>query len=1077
MPTEPPTNPIPTDMKFKNILTLIAILLSVAGYAQRQITGSVRSSADTTALPGVVVIELGTNNAVTTDSQGNYKINVRSESSVLTFSSLGYVQQQQNVGSRRVIGVLLQPDTYAIDAVVAIGYGTTTKSDLTGSVGSLKSRDIESSTALSVNDIMSGRMAGVMVTSSGGEPGAGFSIRIRGAGSINADMEPLYVIDGIPYEKTATQSSAFSGMGTSTLDPLALLNPADIESLEVLKDASATAIYGSRGANGVILITTKSGKQGQTKISYSGSVGVAVKPQKEMEMLNAQEYADYQYNIMRYGGVAHNYRYIDDQMMPVSYADSVGHNWQREMFRTALQQNHNVSVSGGSQSGDYAVSVGHTSQEGIIENSSYERTTMRINLNQRITRRLKGNAMLTYTSTTQNGSVISSDVGVGAAAGVIQQMLVFRPVNVGSLDEIDMEQTPPVSNPLLYNEQAVRKNTINRTQYAFSLTYEILPELNLRTAYSGFVNNVRTKEFMPKVVGPGYQTNGKNTSAYGTDTKWVSETTLNFKKQFNRISRIDAMLGFTVESLRNRTESTTVQNILDETLGEESMGWGTEVALPVTNSITETSLMSVFGRVNYTYRNRYLFTASLRADGSSKFRKGNKFSYFPSAAFAWRISEENFMRSQDVVSNLKLRLSYGRTGNQSIGAYSTFDRMSLAYTLYSEKNLAGGIYPSQIGSQDLRWETTDQYNIGIDLGLFNNRINLTADLYRKNSTDLLLQQPVSHTTGADYIVNNIGSVRNQGVEFALNAMVVDNRNFRWETNFNLSMNRNEVLDLGSVDYYLVDPSNNTQFINAFILRKGGSVGDMYGYKYRGVYQYGDFVEFYDVDPVSGAMTLKSPEECLALYKPNKRYTPMPGVADRASVNVAPGFAKYADLDGNGIVNDLDRTVIGHSEPKFYGGWTNSFNYKNIDLKLFVQYSYGNDIFNASMSAYGTAMRLNNKTREIWQGSWKPNAPQNEYPYTTDISGSRDLASSMSVEDGSYIRIKEITLGYTFPTRLISRLGIANLRVYVTAQNLWTISNYSYYDPEVSFRNPLASGWDKFSYPRPRTVMGGVAITF
>ena len=1077
MSTELPTNSKKIVMNRKIILTLTAALLSLSLYAQKQVTGVVRSSADTTALPGVVVIELGTNNAVTTDSGGGYKINVRSDNSVLTFTSLGYIQQQQNVGNRKVIGVLLQPDTYAIDAVVAIGYGTTKKSDLTGSVGSLKSRDIENSTALSINDIMAGRMAGVMVTSSGGEPGSGFSIRIRGAGSINADMEPLYVIDGIPYEKSATQSTAFGGMGTSSLDPLAMLNPADIESLEVLKDASATAIYGSRGANGVILITTKSGKQGRTKISYSGSIGVSVKPQKEMEMLNAQEFADYRYNIMKYGGVAADPRYIDDQMMPVNYADSVGHNWQREMFRTALQQNHNVSVSGGTQSGDYAVSVGHTNQEGIIRNSGYERTTMRVNLNQRLTRRLKGNAMLTYTSTSQNGSVISSDVGIGAASGVIQQMLVFRPVNVGSLEEIDMEQTPPVSNPLLYNEQAVRKNTVHRTQYAFSLTYEFLPELNLRTSYSGFVNNVRTKEFMPKVVGPGYQTNGKNTSGYGTDTKWVSETTLNFKKQFNRISRMDAMLGFTVERLRNRTESTTVQNILDESLGEESMGWGTEVALPVVNNVTETSLMSFFGRVNYTYRDRYLFTASLRADGSSKFRSGNKFSYFPSAAFAWRISEENFMRSQKVVSNLKLRLSYGRTGNQSIGAYSTFDRMSFAYTLYSEKILAGGVYPSQIGSQNLRWETTDQYNAGLDLGLFDNRINLTVDFYRKNSMDLLLQQPVSHTTGADFIVNNVGSVRNQGLEVTLNAMVLQTRNFWWESNFNLSINRNKVTDLGSVNYYLVDPSNNTQFINAFILRKGGSIGDMYGYKYKGVYQYGDFVEFYNVDPVSGAMTLKSPEECLSIYKPNKRYTPMPGVADRASVNVAPGFAKYADLDGNGVVNDLDRTVIGHSEPKLFGGWTNSFNYKNIDLKVFIQYSYGNDIFNASMSAYGMGMRLNNKTRKIWQSTWTPDDPQNEYPYTTDVSGSRDLASSMSVEDGSYIRIKEITLGYTFPARLISRLGIANLRIYVTAQNLWTISNYSYYDPEVSFSNPLASGWDKFNYPRARTVMGGLAITF
>ncbi|GHU98716.1 SusC/RagA family TonB-linked outer membrane protein [Bacteroidia bacterium] len=1062
----------------KNTILLLAVLaLSLRLTAQVTVSGVVRSSSDTTALPGVLITELGTGRFATTDNKGLYNIQVASENPVLVFSALGYDDKQVSVGRRSVVGVMLETTQHSINEVVVIGYGQIRKSDLTGSVGTMSSRDIENSTSMSINEIMSGRLAGVNILSTGGEPGAGMTVRVRGSSSINADVEPLYIIDGIPFEKSNTMTSAFGGVGNSSVDPMAQLNPNDIKSVEVLKDASATAIYGSRGANGVIIITTKSGQEGRTNITYSNSMGVSARPQKEIEVLNAMQYADFNYNVMKYGGVSTDGKYITPNGDQVSYADSTGHNWQKEMFRTALQQNHNVSISGGNKQTKYLVSAGYSGQDGIIRNSSYERFTTRMNLVQELTRRLSANVTLTYTKTGQNGSVISSDQGNGSASGVIQQMITFRPVNVGSFDEIDMLESPPVANPLLYNKLAVKKNASTRTQYSFVLNYKLTDDLSLKGSYNGFVNSVRTKEYMPREVGPGYQVNGKNTSGYGTQNKWMVEAFLNYNKKFNKNSRLNAMAGYTMERLDSRTESTTAQNILDGSLGAESIGWGSDVVIPIINNMSQVSLISYLGRANYTYREKYLFTASLRADGSSKFTKDNKFSFFPSVAFAWKAGDEKFLRGVSQISNLKLRTSYGRTGNQSIQPYSTFDRMNLGYMLFSGKVLEGGIYPAQTGNSNLCWETTDQYDAGIDLGLFKNRINLTLDVYNKRTTDLLLLQPVSQTAGVDYIINNIGSVRNRGLEISLNVVPVRNRTFIWESTFNITFNRNKVLDLGSVDYYYVDPSNNTNFINAFIVQKGRSIGTMYGYNYKGVYQYEDFEEFYNVDAATGAMTLKSQQECLAIYDPRRGYTLMPGVTDRTSVNVAPGFAKYEDLDANGIVDDRDRTVIGHSDPLFYGGFSNLFTYKDFDLNIFMQYSYGNQIFNAANSAWGAATRNKNKTVEVWRNMWKPDDPQNGYPYTTDLTGARDIPSTMCVEDGSYIRLSEVTLGYKLPQRIISRAGISSMRVFVSAQNLYVLSSYSYYDPDITSNNPLAAGWDRFSYPRPRTFMGGLSITF
>lgn len=1058
----------------KILILLSLFLTSSVVYGQTIIRGKVQDAADNDVIPGVIVTEKGTDNWITTDSNGQYSIQLKSENAILSFQILGYKTEDIEVKGQKTLEVFLKKETINLDETVVIGYGTVKKSDLTGSVASIGESAVTASKENSIDGILSGRASGVMVTSTGGEPGAGLSIRIRGASSINTDVEPLYIIDGIPFEKGNTMVSAFAGMGNSQLDPLSMLNVSDIKSIEVLKDASSTAIYGSRGANGVIIITTKTGVKGRTTVSYSGSVGINIEPENKVEVLNGVEFAEC---MSRTPFGKNDLRYVNADGTLVDYTNVKSYDWQEELFRPAIQHNHSINVSAGSDMTTLNVSAAYTMKDGIIRNTSFERMNARINIMQKLNKKMFITGNLAFSNTKQHGvvSVDAAQAG-GAQVGLIQQMLIFRPVNVGDLDEIDMESDPPVSNPLQFSNGMKKNNLVNNIIYNFGFVFDIVPGLRFKTVLGGYYNGVRTKEYIPSDIGAGYQVNGKNTSAYGIQNKLLSETTLTYTKRIKKKHAIDAVLGFTLENLNSRTESVTVQNILDESLGEESITSGLEI-LPVNNYLWKSSLMSFIGRVNYTYNDRYLFTAGLRADGSSKLASNNKFGLFPSAAFAWRISKERFMPKNGVLNDLKLRLSYGQTGNQSISPYSTFDKLGVVYYPFLSTALSAGFAPTALGNSHLRWETTEQVNLGLDLALFDNRLVMVVDFYNKYTYDLLLKQRISYITGFESAMNNIGALSNKGVEITFNTVNISTRNFVWESDFNISFNKNRIEQLGEGGTFFVDPGNNSVFPNAFIVQEGRSIGTMYGYVYQGTYKYADFIEFYNVNSETGEMTLKPIDECRQMFETsNTGYTLMPGLPSNSGSALAPGYAKFADLNGDGKIDDKDRTYIGRSDPIFYGGFNNTFKYKNLDLSIFLQFSYGNNIVNAAYGSLAMFTPNKNKLREVYYNCWKPEKESDAYPYIYDVNGSQ-VASSLVVEDGSYLRLKDLTLGYTLPRRALTKMRIANARIFMTAQNLLTFTRYSMYDPEVAYRDPLAMGWDKFSYPRSRSFLLGLNVTF
>jgi TonB-linked SusC/RagA family outer membrane protein len=890
------------------------------------------------------------------------------------------------------------------------------------------------------------------------------TIRVRGASSINADVEPLYVIDGIPIEKGESMSTAFTGFGRDVSDPLSSINPNDIKSVEILKDASATAIYGSKGANGVVLITTKSGEEGKPKLTYSTTMGANLVPQKELKLLDGVQFAEFMVLTAPLDG-----RYKAPDGTVKNYTDSTSYNWQDELMNTSFQQNHSLTVSGGSKNNTYSASLGYLSNEGVIK-SFYERTNFRINLRSEITPKLIFDARLLSSVSTQEGTATGGD-GSGSSASLVQQMLTFRPVNVGVFELIDDETES--TNPVFFIDNFIKNNKRYQTSYNFSLQYKINNDLNFKTMYGGNYNFLRSKQYLPSAIASGFKVNGRNTSGYGLQSKWILENTLNYSKKFAKVHSLNAMLGYIIEKGDSRTEVVEVENITDQSLGEESIIFGTNIK-PVRNSYTINSSVSYLGRVNYSLKNRYLFTASLRADGSSKFTENDKFAYFPSGAFAWRISEENFMKKNKDITDFKFRVSYGASGNQAINPYSTFNQMGAARYSYDNKTIDVGIALQNLGNERLLWETTNQYNAGIDLTLFNGRLGFVLDVYDKYTYNLLLNQRISYVSGSEFVMQNVGSVQNRGIELSVNTLNIRNKRFTWETSFNIAANRNKVLDLGTVESFFVDPGTVT---NSFIVKEGESIGTMWGYEYTGVYHYADFVNFYNVNQANGQMTMKPIEECAQIYQANRTtLTLMPGVVARSGINQQPGIAKYKDLNGDGIINDDDRKKIGRSDPLLFGGLTNKFNYKGFYLSFFLRYSIGNNIFNGSHSGMAVSVANRNKMENVWMNTWKPLIENSGYPFMYDKDGNENIPSTLMVEDGTYLKLSDVSIGYNLPAKFSSKLGLREIGISLSAKNMYTFSRYSMYDPEIAGSNPLAIGWDRFNYPQSRTVLATLNIT-
>jgi len=1001
---------------------------------------------------GASVILKGLNTGTTTDTNGKFSMDVP-ESSLITVSYLGFVPTDLQVKNNTNPIIILKEDFKVLNEIVVIGYGSMQKKDLTGSVTSIKSTELTQNKTISFTDAMQGKLAGVQISAQSGELGAASRISIRGANSLYGSSLPLYVVDGVQIDvNTGEVASAKMGNGT-TLDPMSSINPADIESIDVLKDASATAIYGARGANGVVIVTTKSGKTGRTIVSYGGFVSISA-VSKRIPVLNASEFVDYRYEM--------------DPKSPLFYADLIAnvpnnpyanpyHNWQDEMLRSPISNSHNISVDGGNTDSQFSASLGYLDNQGIIINNNYQRYSSRLKLDTRRKKLKMGiNMMGSYSEF--NGASQSGGDG-GAFNGIVQQVVTARPVEIFIPA---WDNTAKYVSPLSMLESAYKSTSLTRVNMNAYADYSINKELSINVSIGGMLSSSKGKEFYSKTTEWGAGANGRGilseTSAYFI----TNSNQINYKKDFGK-SSLNAMVAYEINHYNYESFGVDNSNFLDESTGVNSLSKG-NILQSLYSFRDMNNRMSFIGRAFYDIDKKYLLTGSLRADGSDKFAPGNKFAYFPSLALAWRMSEEAFMKNQKVFENLKFRLSYGQTGNDRIPSHQYMATMENA-------NYGGqlGLAPATMKNDYLKWEGTTQYNAGIDFGTLNEHIQISVDVYRKTTDNMLMPVVMPAQSGFMTQWQNKGKVQNDGIELQVSTHNIKTKDFEWTTNFNISSNRNTVLDLGGVDFLPVGIGGGW-ITNVGRVIVGHDIGTAYGYVFDGVYQASDFNWQNDNDP-----TIPFNQRTFILK---------PDVVSVKGINVKPGSFKFKNNNGSAdnVVDEKDQTIISHSSPKFFGGINNTFKYKNFDLSVFLSGSYGNQIFNESRFRLegGVPITWLNISKDFYYNKWTPDNPTNKYGDYSILNKTALVASSYYVEDASFLRLTNLTLGYNVKIADLKKMGlkeISNFRVYVTGNNLYTWTKYTGFDPEVDSNNALLTGFDRVSYPHTKSVLLGLNLSF
>jgi TonB-linked SusC/RagA family outer membrane protein len=1003
-------------------------------------------------LSGVSVQIKGTKRGVTTDAKGIFAIDAE-PGAVIVISFVGYESQEITVNKQTNVQVTLKSSSTELDQLVVIGYGSVRKRDVTGSVGQVKVHELQKAPVISFEEALAGRMAGVKVTSADGQPGSPINVVIRGTNSVTQDNSPLYVIDGFPMENPDNYT----------------LNPAEIESIEVLKDASSTAIYGARGANGVVIITTKKGKMGDPVVNYNPYFGF-MQNKRKMKLMNAYEFVQYQ--MERDSTNASNTYLIDGKTLE-DFRNEPSIDLQDEIFRSSPFQNHFLSVSGGKGGTRYAVSGSILNQDGVIKNSGYDRYQGRVNLDQTISSKLKIGINSNYSVTNRFGTVPSEQVTGFFYGNLLYSVWGYRPATGRPInDPVDNQDDDFLSlmgfNPVQTVENEHRVNRTDLLTVNAYAEYALSKHLKLRVSGGLTKSKLKNERFnnTKTRLGSPLTTSGQNNGVSGSViynelNSLLNENTLSFNKTFNKDHTLDAVAGFTAQKTTTSSYGASANHIPNESLGIAGIDQGQPVE--VNSAASLYTLASFLARVNYSFRSKYLLTASIRSDGSSKFSDNNKWGYFPSAALAWRIDRENFMQSIGFITDAKLRVSYGVTGNNRVPDFAYLSRIDLPSSLgYSYNNLpVNAAIISELGNLNLKWESTKQLNIGLDLSFFNDRISFVADVYRKVTSDLLLNAKLPYSMGFTDGVKNIGKVQNQGLEMTLNTVNIKNKDLTWNSNFNISFNRNKVLALAenqSTLFSLATWNIDLRSVPLYIAEVGQPVARFYGYEWEGNYQYSDFDQ-----PTPGVYMLKPK---VATYNKDRSLT-------------KPGDIKYKDRNGDGVVNTDDRTIIGNPNPKFTGGFSNELTWKNFDLNVFIEFSYGNDVMNANRIIFEGGGRVNQNMYATYLDRWTPENQNNEY-YRTNGRGPGDFGySTRVVEDASYARIKTVALGYTIPARITSKAKLKAVRVYASAQNLYTFTNYKGFDPEVSAygNSALMPGFDYSVYPRSRTIIVGANISF
>lgn len=1026
---------------------------------RQQVYGTVISAKDGLPIPGVNILEKGTQNGVVSDFDGKYGIDVLS-SSILVFSYVGFVTQEIVVGGKTIINVNLVEDLNELEAVVVIGYGSVKKSDLTGSVASIKSEELTKSRPTSFLEAMQGRMAGVQVKQQSGQPGAAVNIRIRGANSVNASSNPLYVIDGVQIDIQEGEVASSNVGNSSSLNPLATINPNDIESIEVLKDASATAIYGSRGANGVVIVTTKGGKNRKATFSYETFSSFS-SASKQIDVLSGEQYLDYRREIDVNNNDILLFEDTDNDGVLDSERDLSSiplRNWQDEALRTAFAQSHNINASGGNEYTNFSASLGYLDQDAILRNNNYTRINGRIKLDHEFSDKFSAGFNLLTAYSVQSGATNSG--GGTNFNGVLQSLIISKPIEFFNENDADDAGFGRYISPLSMIDTAEKEISLAQTIGNVRLQYKFNKKLSVRLNIGGNTSTSKGKEFYSKNTLWGQQDNGRGVLQDRKSDSYFAIAQLNYRLRINKIHDFDFMVaaernyynqeGFMIDAADFANESTGINDISVAGNFRELSSYR-----------FETNRISLLSRLNYNLKDRYLFTASVRRDGSDKFGSGNRFAIFPSGAFAWKMSQEDFLKDNEILSNLKLRLGFGVTGNERIPPYSYF--ASLGNTWYSNNGqLDLGLAPATRANPDLKWETTAQYNVGFDIGLFKSHINITIDAYKKETSDMLLLTPLSSQTGFFSQFTNIGGIENKGIEIGINTYNIQKSKFSWSTSINGAYNQNEVTSLGSSESIPV--VINGGFIrDVGIVQVGSPLGSMYGYEWDGVYQTDDFTWQNNSDP--------------NIDFDDRVFTLRDDVVSNQSAAVAPGSLKFKDLNGDGVVDaENDRKVIGNSNPDFFGGINNSFKMGNFDFDFFLEWQYGNEIFNEARFRQ-EGFNLNNVTQDYYDNRWTPTNPSNTHGSRSDQNSTARLASSYYVEDGSYIRLANITIGYNLPFEISESIGFKSFRIYATGTNLKTWTNYSGYDPDISFNNPLLTGFDRITYPRATSIIVGFNMTF
>lgn len=999
----------------------------------RKIKGSV---VDETGLPviGANIVVEGTTNGTITDLDGNFSLQVP-EKAELRISYIGYLDQRVKVGNNNTLHIILKEDTQALDEVIVVGYGTMKKSDLTGSVSSIKVDELKEGIGTSVDQMLFGKSAGVSVIQNSGEPGAGFSINIRGASSINAGVEPLYVIDGVPIDNSrAVESGSIVGFNSNRTprNPMSTINPADIESLEVLKDASATAIYGSRGANGVVLITTKSGKTGKQQVSYSGSISIS-SPAKKLDLLNAADYKRVLNAIIDEGGESEIYRVGDIAN------NGLGTDWQDEVTKqNAISHEHQLSFTGGNEKTFYYASLNYANQDGIVKNTSFERWGARLNLKSNINSRLTVN--FNVSGSYVKDHFVANGYGVNAEAGVLYAAYNYDPTLAVKDEDGNYVRSTilSVDNPVAIQEGMKSHSDTYRILASAYGEYRIIDGLTAKLSLgTDFVNENR-KNFISSLTQYGEDNGGIGSNQNSEKSNYIIEGTLNYAKTFKDKHSVGGLFGMSYQRFVNTSMNSRAADFPDESLGADNLQLGNQETFRITNSVTGNRLASYISRFNYGFDDRYLATITFRADGSSRFGTNHRFGYFPSAALAWKISNESFLKSFNTLTQLKMRLSWGRTGNQEIGNYPALSTYSSGNDAIWNGQAVTGTKPSKIPNPDLKWETTDQYNIGVDYGFFNNRLNGSIDYFWKKTTDMLLELPIPQSTGYSNQLTNIGRIDNRGIELSLNTVNIDNRDFSWTSNFTFSAMKNEVKDLGGIDEIIIG-AGYTHVDQVVIRRPGVPLNSYYGYEVEGVWQVND------------------------------DYSKM-------KEDYVPGDLKYVDQNGDGVIDDKDRVVLGNSFPDFSWSFGNTFTYKNFGLYVFFEGVQGVDMLNGNLiDNYFPISFRRNKFSELYLNRWTVDNPTNEYPsFVNPLKFGRKVCNSRTISDASYVRLKTIRLSYTFPK--VSKY-IASLQVYATAENLFTWTDYIGLDPTLNSNNNSNFRMDFNSYPSARTYMFGVKLDF